>query len=128
MSKPSRSAYTALPSSRVTLGSEAGSEDEEEEPLHEARREPSTNRRGNATALHVDQSFRRWTQSIAQKLKRKRHANTAQTERNVDQIVEIMSSVFAVWESESKEKGKGKELEPRTLDHNPPMELEDFNL
>ena len=101
-------------------GSDTGSE--EEESLHEARGIPSTSRNGNATALHVDESFRRWTRSIAQKLKRKRHAK--QTERDVDQIVEIISSVFAVWESD---KGKGKQLEPLTLDHNPLLELEDFN-
>lgn len=121
MSKPSRAAYVALPSSRAVLGSDAGSEDEAS--LHEARGAPSARPR-NETALHVDRSFRRWTHSIAQKLKRKRHANTAQTERNPDQIVEIMSSVFAKWESD---KGKGKQPEPDTLDHNPPLELEDFN-
>lgn len=126
---PSRSQYTPLPTSSADTD-EPCTTASPSTPSHRAPRPPS------ALALEVDALFRRWTTTIAHriKLKKKRAKNRRNLveERDRDVKVEILESVFERWIAEEvapEGKGKGKEKEDEfwTLDHEPPMTEEAFN-
>lgn len=110
---PPRAAYVRLPASTPASAHSDSDSDYEPEP----RRGPSV------TAVHVDASFRRWTAAVARRMRQKQKHERPHP---VPARVEIMSSVFAVWDREDK--GKAKETVPLTLDHGPPLELEAFQL
>lgn len=99
---------------------------------------PAQPRRGptkSALAVEVDTLFRRWTTTIAERMKSKKRRGrkgTAVEERDREKAVEIMASVFEVYEPPpSQGKGKEKELDEdqrvMTLDHEPPMTREAFD-
>lgn len=129
---PSRSQYTPIPTSSTDTD-EPSPITSPSTPSRRPRRPPS------ALALEVDALFRRWTTTIAERIKlkkkkAKRRRNLVE-ERDRDVKVEILESVFERWVAEEaavgvEGKGKGKEKEVEevfTLDHEPPMSEVAFN-
>ncbi|ORY52830.1 phosphatidylinositol 3 and 4-kinase-domain-containing protein [Leucosporidium creatinivorum] len=92
----------------------------------------------SALALEVDALFRRWTSTIAERVKlkkrRKEKRRNLVEERDRESKVEILESVCERWEGgqvAGEGKGKGKEMlkedeQAWTLDHEPPMSEETF--
>lgn len=95
----------------------------------------------SAVALEVDAMFRRWTSTIAQRLKLRRRRRrgglkgSLVKQRDRSRPVRIVKSAFTeaadLIQSTSSIKGKEKASAPAsgvvTLDHEPPMSREDFD-
>lgn len=130
-SKPSRSQYAAIPTEHEPLNDE-----EFRHPPPPIPMPVSPNSRRKLTALHVDEVFGRWKDTIAHKIKsnaakrqqrkQRRRGEAARVERDVDSRVEIMVSVFEV---DPRVVGKGKERakEIQTLDHEAPLDRAGFD-
>lgn len=102
-------------------------EDNDRTPLSPNNRQ-SRRRRSppSATAVHVDQLFQSWTKTIAKKLKVKKGKRKQVVDVDKNEKVDIMVSVFQVWEGRSS-KGKERAVEVLTLDHEPPLTRDAFD-
>ncbi|THH04986.1 hypothetical protein EW146_g10024 [Bondarzewia mesenterica] len=127
ISMPNRSEYQPLPQSLDEEETDVG-----EEGLPAPATQPSataTGRRGrgikrshhpgNIDLRKLDNAFKRWTESIAQKMKRKKKAEDVHSKK------EIWRSVFDP--PLLLPAGSVPTAPPKTLDHKPPMTEADFN-
>lgn len=117
--------YTSIPTRTDHSDHEDDEEDNDRTPLAPTSQRAERRRSlPSATAVHVDQLFQNWTKTIAKKLQVKKR-KPAVVDKN--EKVDIMVSVFHVWEGNTASEGKGRVTEFNTLDHEPPMTRETFD-
>ncbi|TFY69801.1 hypothetical protein EVG20_g2985 [Dentipellis fragilis] len=123
---PSRSEYQPIPSQADDEGSEADVGEELPQPVTSpsipsrsgrSRGIRRLNHPGHIDLRKLDNAFKRWTESIAQKMKRKKKAEEVYTKK------EIWRSVF---DPPVAATGAAPAL-IKTLDHKPPMTQADFD-
>ncbi|TFK75459.1 hypothetical protein BDN72DRAFT_868130 [Pluteus cervinus] len=100
-----RTGYQPLPQT-IDEETDVGEADIEAGPSDPNTRDGRHARRGSVDLTKLDQAFKRWTESIAQKVKRKKKTREEQVKK------QIWRSVF--------------EPTVKTLDHNPPMTHAEF--
>lgn len=126
----SRSQYIQIPTRSSSEDSPTPSQPSTSLP---SAARPPTRSGPSPVAAEVDALFRRWTSTIAERVRLKKSTSSKKRRRDFidqrdrEQVVEILASVFEVWESPA---GKGKEKEVQeevmTLDHEPPLSHEAF--
>lgn len=115
---PHTAGYQQLPQDVVD---ETIIEEQNTEDLAKATRGRSARARkpGHIDLRKLDNAFKRWTESIAQKVKRKKKVEDYSRKEIWQSVFEPCASPFAV--------GSGSESMVKTLDHKPPMSQATFD-